>query len=481
MTRPKASPYVALLIFVGLSLIMRFFSFFPSVINHDESTYILIASELLEGSVYWRDVIDTKPIGIFLLFAIFQFAFGKSILIIRLLAAIWVALSAWMLYLSHKQLIKVDAEDDYGPIASGVIFIFLTSIFTFYGVSPNTELFFCLFSITALYISLKYSGIFWMFLAGLLLGIGFMIKYVVLFDAIAIGLFYLWQKASQGRSWTYWLPRSILMGVGFIIPFIVCGLFYYRLGMLEEFNYYTFELSGKYLADTSLQKQFIFVIDFFLRFLPVTIWFIYASWKRKDTGNVIPAFSWVWGLLVMFIILLPGKQFGHYTIQFMLPFSLLAGSFFDSRQKIHKTLSWMRSPSIGYPILIVFIIVNLIFQKKDYFDKRDFPREIAEWLNTRLSADDVLYVGDYQQIIYALTDKRSPTPYMHSTLIWSKAHNYALQIDSAEEWRKILKQNPRFILIHRAQGLRLPFLAAMQDDYHLTHTFENDVKVYERN
>src|SRR5688572_25982703 len=32
----------ALGLFAGLSLIMRFLSFFPSVIDHDESTYILI-------------------------------------------------------------------------------------------------------------------------------------------------------------------------------------------------------------------------------------------------------------------------------------------------------------------------------------------------------------------------------------------------------------------------------------------------------
>ncbi|MBP8239553.1 MAG: hypothetical protein KAX50_06315, partial [Saprospiraceae bacterium] len=59
----------ALLGLIGLALVMRFFSFFPSVINHDESTYILIAEGLLKGKVYFRDYIDTKPIGIFLLYA----------------------------------------------------------------------------------------------------------------------------------------------------------------------------------------------------------------------------------------------------------------------------------------------------------------------------------------------------------------------------------------------------------------------------
>ena len=45
----------------GLSLVMRFFSFFPSVMDHDESTYLVIADALRHGDVYLRDVIDTKP------------------------------------------------------------------------------------------------------------------------------------------------------------------------------------------------------------------------------------------------------------------------------------------------------------------------------------------------------------------------------------------------------------------------------------
>ncbi|HEX5625100.1 MAG TPA: hypothetical protein VFX48_03710, partial [Saprospiraceae bacterium] len=42
-----------------LAILLRFFSFFPSVIDHDESTYIVIAKALLEGQTYFKDVIDT--------------------------------------------------------------------------------------------------------------------------------------------------------------------------------------------------------------------------------------------------------------------------------------------------------------------------------------------------------------------------------------------------------------------------------------
>ncbi|HQW03396.1 MAG TPA: hypothetical protein PLR30_13010, partial [Saprospiraceae bacterium] len=69
-------PLRILAMLTGLSLVMRLFSFFPSVMDHDESTYLVIADALRHGDVYLRDVIDTKPIGIFTLLAIFQMLFG---------------------------------------------------------------------------------------------------------------------------------------------------------------------------------------------------------------------------------------------------------------------------------------------------------------------------------------------------------------------------------------------------------------------
>ena len=40
----------------GLSLVMRFFSFFPSVMDHDESTYLVIADALLDSGIAPRVV-----------------------------------------------------------------------------------------------------------------------------------------------------------------------------------------------------------------------------------------------------------------------------------------------------------------------------------------------------------------------------------------------------------------------------------------
>jgi hypothetical protein len=194
----------------------------------------------------------------------------------------------------------------------------------------------------------------------------------------------------------------------------------------------------------------------------------------------VPVLGIWWGGLVMIIILLPGKLFGHYFIQFLLPFSLLAGNFFDSRMVPGRGLAWMRKASVGFPILALLIIVNTFYQKKDYYDKRDYPKEIAAFLNAQLKPGDIIYTGDFHPITYLLTDTQSPTPYIHRSLIWTQDNSDALGIQPEEEWTKILNQRPRFIITHKQIEESEILKTSLRDSYRMIKSFGNQVKVYER-
>ena len=88
------SGWILFLILAAIAL--RFFSFFPSELDHDESTYAIIGNEILKGKALYSDVTDTKPAGIFLLYAGLQFLFGYSIFMKRLFAAVIVGLTAFI-------------------------------------------------------------------------------------------------------------------------------------------------------------------------------------------------------------------------------------------------------------------------------------------------------------------------------------------------------------------------------------------------
>lgn len=467
-------PLFIFLLFLGVALLLRFFSFFPSVINHDESTYIVISDTLLRGHTYQVDFIDTKPIGIFLVYAFFQLVLGKSILLFRIAAAATLALTSFFLYRAKRSF----GSRPEAAFAAGLIYLFLNSIFTYYGVSPNTETFFNLFTALALWAWCSRPPLWGYFLAGLSLGIGFVIKYVVLFDGLAFGLFLLWQARVGKEQWAAAWAKAIVMAVGAALPFLTVLAWYQHTGHLEAFWFYSFTVSSRYPESKDLLDYVTFFLDFNLRFLPVAFFVYYVLFRRS--GHLEQRqFGLLWAALVLLAVMLPGKLFGHYFIQLMLPFSFLAGEFFGiSREELPKRLQWLRQPRIGYSLLVLLIVINLSLQYKDYYLKADYPRQIAAFLAPQLTPDDVVYTIN-DQVIYHLLGKLPPLPYVHPSLFWEAQHVEALEIDQEKELQELKALLPRF-MIFRSPQYESHFSELLEEKYRLAKQIEERVYIYER-
>lgn len=477
-----SSPLSVLGILIASSVVMRFFSFFPSVIDHDESTYIVIADAVRQGQVYLRDVVDTKPVGIFILFASFQTLFGKSIFVLRVITAVWVGITAWVIYLIHRRFSPNGPlpESNFGPVASGLLYICMTSIFTFFGVSPNTELFFVLFTLVALYLILTHEGHGWFFMAGLMLGLGFMIKYVVLFDAVAFGLFFIWLSIRKKQPWFYWFSRCAVMVVGFAMPLTAVWMYYNRLGMHDTFMFFTFKLSGRYFLHPTWQAYLTFLLDGLLRYLPVTALFVFGLLRWKTTGKEVVVLCITWFVAVVMVILMPGKMFYHYFIQAMPPMCLIAGYFFDPARDYGIKARRFRKPVVVYTALSIVLLGNLLIQKHDYFDPPDEVKMTADYLNSVLQPGDIIYTGNSHQILYHLTGRKSPTPYVHSSLLWTVENANALGISREDEWNKILSQKPRFIIFGKPSKVRETFISKLGDTYREVKAIGVETHVFER-
>ena len=458
------------------AILLRFCTFFVSVINHDESTYLVLGKMVYLGYDYWVDYIDTKPPGIFLVVAAIQALFGDSIFVFRLITAAWVGLSAYLLYLIQR---TWNFSQRVG-IASGGIYIMITSIFTFYGISPNTELFFTLFTALALLIILRKPGGWPYFLAGLSLGFGFMIKYVVAFDALAFGLLVSLDAWRQKENfWNYFKKGATLL-LGFLIPIAAIFGYYYQIGHLDDALFNGFTVSGRYPKTLSVWAYTKFVLDFFLRYLPVTVFFIYGL-TTKRFATTRRTFILLWTVSVLVAILLPGNTFGHYFIQLMLPFSLGAGWVFGVPKP--ELPGWLRpilSPRIGFPLLGLLIATLVTFQVLDYIKKPDYIREASRYLNERLEPEDEIYLGNAKHIIYLLTDRKPLHAHVHPSLFWTPKHYEAMDIDIPGEVTKIKAAQPRFVLI-REEEPDHRFGTWIQDKYSLVQQFGgNKILIYER-
>ncbi len=437
-------PVFALLAFLALALALRFLSFFPSVIDQDESTYIVIADALLKGHTYQVDYVDTKPVGIFWVLAGLQWLFGPSIFGLRLIAAVVLAVTAFFLYRARL------ASGGGAPaaLAAGVMYLFLNSFFTFYGLSPNTETYFNLFTALALWWRLSRPQPWQYFGIGLLLGLGFLIKYVVLFDGLAFGLFLLWLAYRREESWRRAWAQALLMAAGAALPFFALLTYYQQKGLLDNFWFYTFTVSSRYPEQKPLWDYVKFFLDFNLRFLPAAFFFYYALF-HKQVSLRHRQFGLLWSVLTLVAVLATGKFFGHYFIQFMLPFCFVAGEYFAlPAGQLPRWLRWTRAPRIGYPLLALAMLANGFFQYQDYYLKQDIPREIAAYLRPRLQPGEFFYSSN-DQITYHLMGQLPPIRYVHPSLFWEPRHVQALEIDVAQEVAELMARRPRFLILRR--------------------------------
>jgi len=463
-----------LFVLISVSVLLRFFSFFPSVVNHDESTYIQIAYEMLHGKTYFVDVIDTKPVGIFLIYGFFQTLAGDSIFLFRLFTAIWIAVTALGIFAVTFKI----SNERISAWTAGILYILATSIFTFYGVSPNTELFFNVFTIWAFYLIIEKQDWWRMAIAGLLLGFAFLVKYVIVVEALVFGFYILWQSKKRKGNWLAGFPLGFCMALFFFIPLISVYMWYYLAGHEKELLFYTFELPGRYPVDRSISGLALFYLDFFGRYFPITILVILAIKNgRKHFGNIFfLLLSWLAADLL--IAGWSGKNFGHYLLQALPVFCILAGIGLIANPVFIKKIRSLK-PKVIWGAGIIFFLLYSLAHKTEYFDKEDLPKKIALKMRGKLKRSDNIYTGNYQHILYFLLHKQSPTAYVHRSLIWDEHHSDMLEIDLEQEAKKILSQNPKFILLKEPVPAN-PVADSIIKYYKPVDTIDGKIFIYNR-
>lgn len=463
-----------LLVFLTVSVVLRLFSFFPSVLDHDESTYLIIGREILQGKELYTDVTDTKPAGIFLFYAALEFLFGGSIFMKRFVFALVVGCTAFLVFKASNKLFR----NKNAAIASGLIYIFYTSIWVYHGRSPNTELLFNLTTISTLLLFLQPKMKTWI-LGGLLMGIGFIIKYLVLFDLVAFFLFFFVTEIIRDgkvlQRAQFW-GRYVLAGLAFLLPFGLLNLWFWLDDPAHDFFYVTYELPGNYGSNPSLKRYGVMLADFIGKFLPISFFLFYVIFKRNNflKGN-LNWFFVIWIFSILIAIYLPGKEFSHYTIQLMLPLSLLAGLFFHSELKLDKYTALIFSGKTGLALLVIVALVIQIISFNNEVLKPDYPREVAVAIQQEMDSDDDIYVANYEQIVYYLLDLNSPTKYVHPNLLFTETHK-AFKIDVDQELERIMETSPEFVIIERENE---KVLKLMENRYQLVKKLDQGkIKLY---
>jgi len=153
-----------------------------------------------------------------------------------------------------------------------------------------------------------------------------------------------------------------------------------------------------------------------------------------------------WIVFIGLSILQLGNDFPHYFLQFALPVSLLAGVFFHEKINRIPVLQFFTKGPVSKVLLGLLVFIIFFSGKIEYYDKPDQPEKIAEYIDHNSASCDLIYTGNSSQIIYFLTEKVSPTPYIHRTMLFQPRLIELMEIDQEQEFRDIFEQHPKYVL-----------------------------------
>lgn len=491
------------LLLVVAALLLRAPALLYSAINYDESMYLLMGRELVEGHLPYTTMCDLKPFGLFALFSLFAALPMDGVIASRIAASVTVGLTAWLLGLIAGRLFQ-DEERRIGLVAGLAYIVFSLADG---GLNSQSELFHNAFAVLGLFLALKAvrgdparPHLPLMALAGLVLGIGLQIKQAVLFDMLAffVGFYLLtapgWREL--GRHILTTAPALGVLALASILPTLLVILLYVAAGQLDAWVAANIEAHRVFYGPDR-----VFALDAAFRAAveQAPLWasallaaILGPRLARDGAERRACAFLLVWVAAIVLGQLFLRIAADHYFLQFLPAFSLLAGFLLG-----RGVLAQVASPRAAMALLAVLAglavfavaknpYMHGLYIAKDRFINGiafagDTPRRVAAELRPLLRPEDKIYVVGFQPAIYHLTGANAPTRFVFTGLPHARApgRDGCPWVEPKVEMQRILDQRPRFIVIERGAffaqldpAVKAILTDRLAQDYRLRASFE---------
>jgi 4-amino-4-deoxy-L-arabinose transferase-like glycosyltransferase len=238
-------------VMIALVVILRAPTLLPSMYTIDEAYYSTIANDILDGGAVYRTAVDTKPPGMYYIYAgIFRVAGRNNLFAVHLLAIFVVAVTALVL-----RRIGARVADDWAGAWSGIGYaVFVHAYWSGDTLGANSEIFASLpivLSVLAFLRWLKKPAWGLMFFSGAVVGVATLIRQpsVVNLGVMLACLAYVWLVPR-----TQSFARVLAAGSGVVIGFIavIAGLaWHYQLqGNLHDAYLWTWAFAIRYVGSS---------------------------------------------------------------------------------------------------------------------------------------------------------------------------------------------------------------------------------------
>jgi len=416
-------------VIIALVVILRSPTLLPSMYLVDEAYYGTIANDILDGGTVYRTAVDTKPPGMYYIYAgVFQVAGRNNLRAVHLLAIFVVATTALVL-----RRIGARVSDDWAGAWAGIGYaLFVHAYLPRDTLAANSEIFASLPLVLSVLVFLQgeeKAGWGWMFLSGALVGSATLIRQP---SAVNLGV----MLACLAYAWlilrTDPFGRVLAAGSGVVTGFIavIAGLacYYQWQGNLHDAYLWAWAFAIRYVES---ETTFLFVLE---RLVTVHLAVILAwgllwyfgirqvvetlrSFRHTKPVSTEAILLILW-LGLTYVTIFIGWRFpGHYHLAVLPPLSILAGQAFSrfvakQRRSPQLRWRWIRTGIIGAASVpaIGFLIVAFATRTKE-LDFLPIVQQIVE----RTSRSDHIFVwGSYPQL-YSFSDRRMATRFVSCT------------------------------------------------------------------
>lgn len=456
--------YQVFLLLIAYTLLVRFSYLFPQIIDWDESTFILIGQDVLDGNLPFTNLWDMKPPLIYWVFAAFISIFGKSIIGIRIAGSLCISAVAFITYL----IVNKTINKKFGLLA-GFSIIPLTSIFTGHGAIMS-ELLAILPLTLALWLltCIKRSNTI-LFLVGVVLSVATFVRLSLIFVPFTLGVYFLVQSIVKKDGEFRFLDAFYMAG-GFLCLLAVIMLPYVITGNSELFIETVFITSYKYSNSNlgfsaSILEHLKYVFNLFVRsngiglgfsifiaILGILVAFKKASFFSKLSFKTDKTIYFLAFIAVEFAMVKSGRVTDHKYLQiapFLAYFGIIFLYYFNTTYLLKK------SYTIRKMTWILFIGIAFIYSLKPYLnasilEERNRPiQKISSYLSKELKKGDTMYLMD-KQLLYWIYDKSPPRPSVTHPSILARAELLKAipnaKKTTEDELYEVLRTRPTYIL-----------------------------------
>ena len=425
------------------AILLRALDLGNPVVHVDEEFYFVTARAMAHGALPYVDVWDRKPIGLFLLYLpAGTLPWRWGIVTYQLVALVSATATAWLI-----ARLADHAGWARGATMAGVAYLVWLDLLG--GVGGQAPVFFNLLTAAAGLLALNGRRVAPMALIGLAL----QIKYSVVFEGVALGLFLLW------RHWNGWrsaLGQATLLAAVALAPTIAALATYAALGQLPAFVFANFTSIFARVADPWTEQ--LGNASTLILILSPVIAMAFAGTGDTPTRRFLHG----WLAVALAGVALFGTWFDHYGLPVLVPACACAAAFFAN---------WHRA---GPAALALAAIVGLAKIAIDRHNRGDGV-QLAALASAIGSGPGCLWVYSGETMLYPATDRCTVTSRLFPSHLSRAREARAVGVDQAIEVRRILAAAPAVIVMrppYRGERpeIRAGVAAAVRARYRLAAT-----------